>query len=55
MAVLLGAVDADGEVIVVVFTDSVEVLDMADLARDNWLCALYVFFTKTASFAALYC
>ena len=43
------------EVVTVVLSDSVEVLGMADLAREKWLCALYVFFAKIASFAALSC
>ena len=46
-------VETDGEVVTVVLIDSIEVLGMADLAREKWLCALYVFFAKIASFAAL--
>ena len=46
-------VEAGCEEAIVVLTDSVEILGMADLAREKWLCALYVFFAKTASFAAL--
>jgi len=48
-------VEAGCGVVIVVLSDSVEVLGMADLAREKWLCALYVFFAKTASFAALVC
>ena len=33
--------------------DDFTVADYANLAREKWLCALYVFFAKTASFAAL--
>ena len=46
-------VEAGCEGAIVVLTDSVEILGMADGAREKWLCALYVFFAKTASFAAL--
>ncbi len=43
-------VEVDGEVVTVVLTDSVEVLGMADLARDKLAVRIVRFFYKNRQF-----
>ena len=50
MAVSFGAIEADGEVVIVGLTDSVEVLGMANLARDKVAVRIVRFFCKNRQF-----
>jgi hypothetical protein len=50
VAVSFGAIEADGEVVIVGLTDSVEVLGMANLARDKVAVRIVRFFCKNRQF-----